>query len=356
MMKMKAMRQNKKINDALPPMLGGKRRMAEIISSHFYGKSLCDLFMGGASISIKAKSMGMLVIGNDIAYRSYLIGKALIENQKEKITEQDVYSLFVPIKNEHFIERNFSPEIFTPKFAKFLDNGFTNAKKRIAPKRQLLELALAKLILSTRQFGGFQVGKQDNEMIANNQERELLELASEARGKKIKNILSHPLPVLMRIRDQINSGVFDNGQANEIYQLDAFLLLGKLKKEGRRVDTLYLDSPYKNSVLYSAHYRILDQILEQKLEVEIKDKTFNKADALDSFEKLFALANDVSEKWIISLGYNPDSDGGIKGEELLAVVQKFKPADIFFLDHIWAINNLSGKSQSRNVEYLIVTK
>jgi len=350
------MKPNKKINEALPPMLGGKRRMAEIISSHFYGKSLCDLFMGGASISIKAKSMNMRVIGNDIAYRSYLIGEALIKNQKEKITEEDVYSLFVPTENNHLIEQNFSPEVFTPKFAQFLDKGFANAKKRTAPKKQLLELALVKLILSTRQFGGFQVGKQDNEMIANNQERELLELASEARGKKIKNILSHPLPTLMRIKDQINSSIFDNGQVNEIYQMDAFDMLERLKRENRQVDTLYLDSPYKNSVLYSAHYRILDQILEQKLEVEIEDKTFNKADALDSFEKLFTLANSVSNKWIISLGYNPDSDGGIKGEELLAVVQKFKPAEIFYLDHIWAINNLSGKSQSRNVEYLIVTK
>jgi adenine-specific DNA methylase len=346
---------NKKIYEALPPMLGGKRRMVEVISSHFYGKSLCDLFMGGASVSIKAKSMGMQIIGNDIAYRSYLIGEALVKNQKEKITDEDVYSLFVPTENNHLIEQNFSPEVFTPEFAKFLDNGFTNARKRTAPKKQLLELALVKLILSTRQFGGFQVGKQDNEMIANNQERELLELASEARGKKIKNILSHPLPTLMRIKDQINSGIFDNGQANEIFQLDAFELLKKLKKENRRVGTLYLDSPYKNSVLYSSHYKILDQILEQKVDIKIEDKAFNKADALASFEKLFALASDVSDKWIISLGYNPDSDGGIKGEELLAVVRKFKPADIFYLEHIWAINNLSGKKQNRNVEYLIVT-
>ncbi len=349
-------RANKKIYEALPPMLGGKRRMVDIIGQHFHGKSVCDLFMGGASISLKAKSMNMQVIGNDIARRSVLIGQALISNQKEKITEEDVFSLFVSTENEHFVERNFSPSVFTPEFTCFLDTGFANARKRATPKRQLLELLLFKLIMATRQFGGFQVGKQDNEMIANNQERELLELASEARGKKIKNILSHPLPILMRIKDQINRGVFDNGQVNEIHQLDAFLLLGKLKKEGRRVDTLYLDSPYKNSVVYSSHYKILDQILDQKLEVEIEDKAFNKADALASFEKLFALANDVSEKWIISLGYNPDSDGGIKGEELLAVVQKFKPAEILYLDHIWAINNLSGKSQSRNVEYLIVTK
>jgi len=59
------------------------------------------------------------------------------------------------------------------------------------------------------------------------------------------------------------------------------------------------------------------------------------------------------------MGYNPASQSGIKGEELLKVVQKFRPAELYFMEHNWAINNIAsknGKRQSENVEYLIVTK
>lgn len=118
-----------------------------------------------------------------------------------------------------------------------------------------------------------------------------------------------------------------------------------------------MDSPYKDSLVYSSHYKVLDSVLEGKLSVEVNDKAFNRSDALESFERLFASA-DFIPKWVISMGYNPASQSGIKGEELLAIVQKFRPAKLHYLDHIWAINNIAqkaGKRQEENVEYLIVT-
>ncbi len=57
------------------------------------------------------------------------------------------------------------------------------------------------------------------------------------------------------------------------------------------------------------------------------------------------------------------NDKGIKGEELLAVVEKFRPATLKFLNHQWTVNNITktkncekGRRQEDNVEYLIVTK
>ncbi|MGW8185368.1 MAG: DNA adenine methylase [Candidatus Moraniibacteriota bacterium] len=347
-----------KIYDATLPFLGGKRKMAERIAKEFQGETFADIFMGGGSVSLKGKQKGMRVISNDIALRSKIIGDALISNSKVKLTTEDVYSLFISCKNDGFIEKNYVPKIFIPKVAKDLDNFFANARKRESPKKELLLLLLIKYILSIRQYGAFQVGKQDNEMILENREIELLELASESRGKKIRYNLSHPLPSLLRLKDQINAGIFNNGKENEMYQADCFEFLKLMKEKGEKIDTAYFDSPYYNSTMYSSHYKVLDEILEEKMGIKIEDKAFNTKDVLENFEKLFSLSKFIP-KWIISMGYNPVSETGIRGEELLAIVKKFRDADLYFIQHTWALNNIAsknGKKQGDCVEYLIITK
>ncbi len=348
-----------KIEDALMPFLGSKRKLLDKISPHFTGKVLCDIFMGSGAVSLRAKAMGIKVIGNDIALRSKIFGEAVISNQNVRISEEDVASLFVPTENGHFIEKNFVPKTFLPETARVLDNAFAQARKRESPKRELLEYILMKYILGSRQFGAFQVGVQDNTMILEGKIIELIEDASsEARAGKIVGNLKPVYVKLMSIKDRINKAIFNNGEENEIYQMDCFDFLELMKKKSQRIDTIYFDSPYKQSTEYSTHYKVLDQILEEKLDVELNDTAFNKNDALENFEKLFAMSEWIP-RWIISMGHNVDSDKGIRGEELLSVVQKFKPAKLIFLEHNWTINNIAsktGKRQSENVEYLIVTE
>lgn len=349
---------NFKIYDATLPFLGGKRRMAEEIASHFQGEVLCDVFMGGGSVSLKGKQRGLRVIANDIAYRSKIVGDSLIANNTARLTEEDVCGLFLPTGSDNFISKNYVPKIFIPSVAEFLDIAFTNARKKTGIKKELLSLLLSKFILSLRQYGAFQVGKQDNEMLMANKEIELLELASESRGKKVRYNMAHPLPSLLNLKNQINNGIFNNGKDNEMYQMDCFEFLKLMQSKGEKIDTAYFDSPYFNSTKYSDHYKVLDEILEGKTGVEIADKAFNTKDVLENFERLFALSEFIP-KWIISMGYNPASEAGIKGEELLAIVKKFRDADLHPMQHAWAINNIAsknGKRQSENVEYLIVSK
>jgi adenine-specific DNA methylase len=143
-----------------------------------------------------------------------------------------------------------------------------------------------------------------------------------------------------------------------MYQMDCFDFLKMTQEKGEKIDVAYFDSPYYNSTKYSDHYKVLDEILDGKKGIEIEDKAFNNKDVMENFERLFSLSEHIP-KWVISMGYNPASDAGIKGEELLKIVQKFRDADLYFMEHIWAISNIAsktGKSQSDNVEYLIVTK
>ncbi|MDP1815207.1 MAG: DNA adenine methylase [Leadbetterella sp.] len=348
-----------KIYEALMPFLGSKAKLLDSISPHFRGHVLGDIFMGSGAVSLRGKAMGMRVIGNDIAKRSKIFGEAVIKNQNVRISEEDVASLFLPTENSGFIEKNFVPRVFLPEMAEVLDNAFAQARKRESPKRELLEYLLVKYILGSRQFGAFQVGVQDNKMILEGKVIELIEEASsDARAGKIAGSLQPAYKKLMAVREKINRAVFNNGEENEIYQMDCFDFLKLMKKRERKIDTIYFDSPYAFSTNYSTHYKVLDQILEEKMDVELKDEAFNRKDALANFEKLFAMSEWIP-RWIISMGHNVDSDKGIKGEELLSVVQKFKPAKLIFLEHNWTINNIaskSGKRQSENVEYLIVTE
>jgi adenine-specific DNA methylase len=346
--------------EALPGFLGGKRKLLKYITPHFKDcEVVADVFMGGGSVSLEIVWAGKKVIANDIAYRSKVIGTSLIANRKTKLTDEDIYGLFLPSENDGFIEKNFCPKYMTRETAKFLDIAFANVRKLSSPKREMSELALYKFIMNQRQFGGFG-HNGDQKMITAGKEMELLEMASSSRGNKVKNILSHPLPQLLKIKDQINDAICANAERNEFFQMDCFEFLEMLKRENRKVDVAYFDSPYKDSLVYSSHYKVLDSILEGKLNVGIEDRAFNKSDALESFEKLIVASEWIS-KLVFSMGYNPKSKSGIKGEELLAVVQKFRPAKLYYLDHIWAINNITckdgkAKGQEENVEYLIVTE
>ncbi len=84
---------------ALPPYFGGKRRLLGRIFKHMFEPEeapvLIDAFMGGGAVSLFGKARGYRVIANDIAFRSSLVGKALIENDYVTLTPDDVTRLFV---------------------------------------------------------------------------------------------------------------------------------------------------------------------------------------------------------------------------------------------------------------------
>jgi len=73
---------------ALPPYLGGKRRLAPTIFREidrilprrlWRDLTFLDAFLGGGSVSLYAKAQGFRVVATDIAERSITIGRALIE-------------------------------------------------------------------------------------------------------------------------------------------------------------------------------------------------------------------------------------------------------------------------------------
>ena len=292
-------------------------------------------------MSLFGKARGYRVIANDVALRSYVIGKALIENNHVSLDVEDVNRLFVnDPDNTGFVEANFARSVLTAKHARFLDNGFAVTRKVEGAKRWLLLLLLTKYILRMRPMGNFgakTIIKQAEdgrwEQMNQNYLKDLLS----------RNIAGHPKAVAEKLRRVVNAGVFSNGQVNEIHQLDVFEFLNQV--EG---DVLYLDPPYAGTSAYETSLRALDCILEGKI-VREEASVFSRSGALEALERLFA-ASQKFPLWVVSYG-----NAAIGLDTLVELVAKFKKdvtAEEIPYIHL---TGLSGdEKREANREFLIV--
>jgi len=304
---------------------------------------LVDAFMGGGSVSLFGKARGYRVLANDIAFRSHIVGKALIENDHITLAPEDVTRLFVEDPgNTGFIEANFARSVVTTKHARFLDNAFAVARKVEGVKRWLLLLLLTKYVLRMRPMGNFGaktiIRQAEDEQWEDMNPNYLKDMLS-------RNVAGHPRAVAEKLRKQVNGGVFSNGQKNEVHQRDVFEFLDQV--DG---DILYLDPPYAGTSAYETSLRVLDCILEGRL-IKEEASVFSKAGALEALERLF----DASRKfplWVVSYG-----NAAIGLDTLVEMIGKFKSdvrAEEIRYVHLTGLS--SSEKRESNREFLIIAR
>src|SRR2546426_1739806 len=147
-----------KMWSALYPYLGGKRRLCPLIFREidrvvprrlWSSLTFLDAFLGGVSVSLGAKAQGFNVIATDSAERSIVVGQALIENTRVRLTQEDVLRLLAPRTGPPGrVERDFTPSVFTANVGRFLDAAFETAEQtRDTAKAALLRLLAIRVAL-----------------------------------------------------------------------------------------------------------------------------------------------------------------------------------------------------------------
>ena len=333
--------------NALPPYLGGKRRLLGHIfkplpkpqEAHLF----VDAFMGGGAVSLMAKARGYQVICNDIALRSRIVGEALIANDRAMLEKADLLRLFASPENGSFITDHFAPDVVPTSHAQFLDRASSATRAVEGPKRWLLMLLLVKYVLRLRPMGNFgaktimqQVERRDLEAINPNYLKDIF----------ARDIAGHPMQICETLRLQINRGVFANGQPNEVHCSDVFYFLDRI--DGG--DILYLDPPYASTTSYESALNPLDSMLEGRV-IDPEISAFSRKDAVVAMERLFE-ASRRFPLWVVSYG-----NAELQMEDLVAMISRYKrdvQTESFRYVHLTGLS--SEEKREKNREFLIVAK
>jgi adenine-specific DNA methylase len=333
--------------DALPPYFGGKRKLCprifrEVARVHpqetWSSLRLVDPFLGGGSVSLYAKAHGFGVLCGDVAQRSVIIGKALIENDGISISDDDILRLFVPAEsNRHLIGTSYVPDCFAEATARFLDNAFAVVDiVTDETKQHLLRLLLIKYIYWMRPHSKFSSPGAFNRPFAEERWDDIKSTYKHA----ISANASHPLPALRHLAKYINRAVARSAQPCQAMQGQALETI----RTGEGADLLYLDPPYGGTLSYEEEYRIIDEILGEHHE----PSAFSGRDGLDYLAALLSECQ-AYPLWVISYG-NAVADL----QTVTAAVERFRPARAIEIAYSHMTAVATKEKREANREFIIL--
>jgi len=303
---------------------GSKLRFANWIWSEIKNlkfHSVLDAFGGTASIAYKLKKQGKKVTYNDILKFNWYIGKALIENDKTILTNEDVDAILSKkprVKYPTFIQDSFIDTYYTNEENIWLDMVVYNISKiKNEYKKAIAYFALFQSCLAKRPYNLFH---RKNLYIR-------LSDVDRSFGNKVtwdKPFVKH----FCKFVEEANNAVFSNGEANKSLNHDAMEL-------DLDYDLVYVDTPYISDdgggTDYLEFYHFLEGLVNYNNWYELidhnsKHKKMQKRDNpwCDNtrIEKSF---NDLFNKFkssIIVVSYR--SDGYPAIEVLENILKKYK--------------------------------
>ncbi|MCK4414413.1 MAG: DNA adenine methylase [Candidatus Eisenbacteria sp.] len=282
---------------ALPPYLGGKRRLVghifreidRVVPRRLWGKlTLLDGFLGGGAVSLYAKAQGFAVIATDIAERSVIVGQALIQNSRVTLTHEDILRVAAPSDGPPGrVEQNHAPNTFTAAQARVLDRTLVVAgETRDVAKAALLRLLAIRVMLLAHpmsQVRGGNMGK-----VAKG---EFDSITQSCLPNYVDGLRLTRVDRLWQLAQQINAGVF-HGEAR-VMKTD---ILGVLPDIPGHV--FYMDPPYPSTSSYEREYKVIDEILEGE---SLPVSPFSRKDGAALLDRVFEKATHIPV-WVLSLG------------------------------------------------------
>jgi adenine-specific DNA methylase len=330
---------------ALPPYLGGKRRLCPLIFREvdrllqrraWPGMTFLDAFLGGGSVSLYAKAQGFRVIATDIAERAIVVGQALIENTRVRVTHDDVLRLAAPSDDAPGrVEQTYAPRVFTRAQARFLDRALAVAAETgDVAKAALIRLLAIRVALLAHPMSQVRAGT-----IHRLETGEYESITESCLYHYVDGLRLTRPPTLWALAQQINAGVFQGtGRVRKASVLDLL--------PGLEAHVAYFDPPYPGVMSYEKEYKIIDEILEGAAR---PTSPFTAKDGASLLDTLFERATHIPV-WILSLG-----NAVVEIEELEAKMTRLGRATkaiALKYQHLPAVATEEKKRENR--EFLVV--
>lgn len=341
------------IFNGLPAYLGGKRRLLKDIFRFVPPPSeapvFADAFLGAGSVSLFSKMRGHRVLCNDVAERSYLVGKAIIENDRRKLRWEDALLLFEePAKPaEPFVEKNFVPGVFMLRQAQWLDRAAARlseieAREGKTQRWWLLKYLTLAYIMRTAPFGTFSAKTTMSAFNAGDIERANM-YAVLKRNTDWGKWVASPAYAARRLVDEVNQTIIPGAAGScEAYREDVVDFLRHI-----RADVAYFDPPYSGTSDYESTYYPLDCVLAGK-KLEKRPSRFSKDTNLKFLGEVFAAADHIPW-WVVSY-----CNAEVELEELSSLVSRHRVVEARRIKFVHRPANAMEEDKENRREFVVV--
>ena len=328
--------------------MGSKQKLLENIwnvASQFKFNSVLDLFAGSGVVSYMFKTQGKQVFTNDYMAFSSTMGEALIENNTQKLTKNDLNVLLAENTSiDRFVSSTFKDLYFVDEDNEFIDlirtniHGLSNKKKKALAMSALIRACMKKRARGIFTYVGldsrYDDGRRDLTLSLREQFLEAVKV--------------------------INNAVFNNGQDNKAKNVDAM-------DNKQKADLVYIDPPYYSPLSdneYVRRYHFVEGLAKDWKDVDMqwhtKTKKFksyptpfsSQTGAKEAFDLLFKKHKDS----ILMVSYSSNSLP--TKEEILDLLSKYKSnVDVIEINHRYSFGNQGDKvnnNKNKVEEYLFI--
>lgn len=327
--------------------IGNKEKIASWILENLPLKrgTVVDLFCGGCSISYVLKENGYKVISNDALYSNFVLAKAIIENDYDLISDNDLnlnaienISLYEEIKkNTTFLADKLYYNYEVEELNKIIYNSMSLREYKNYMFLSLLRRAMIrKLPYSRMNIKWEEIKKLRDEDYS---------YKKYGRYRHYHNIsfLEH-----MKLnKDDYNLSVFQGNKKCIALNYDA---LECIRAINEKIDIVYIDPPYPSTMnKYYDFYGSFDKMLgmENKIKLDLTNKDTFISNFLEIIKLLIGKANYV----VISLNNRCFPSSNLLIESMMPYVSKIKSIS---KEHNYQITGKLNKN--RNFEILIIAK
>lgn len=286
-------------------------------------ESFLDLFGGSGIVGYVAKINGKEVIYNDYLKFNHQIGKAIIENNREILTNEDLIFILSEhdFKYPSFIQDTFSEVYFTDEENRWLDIVITNISKLSNEhKKALAYYCLFQSCIRKRPYNLF------------HRKNLYIRLAKVKRSFGNKTTWETPFEKHFKeFAQEVNKLILDNQKNNLSINYNALAFPKEISADLVYIDTPYFSAHSNIGTDYRDFYHFLEGICnyenwEEKIDKKSKhlrlkkEKTIweNKNEIHSGFENLFKRFKDK----IIVVSYR--SNGVPSEEEMINLLKKYK--------------------------------